>query len=109
MAGMAIGSVVAESVAGTMRTAMSGASVPPAAPAAAPAPAAAVPPSIPTVAFHVAKDGAATGPFDMATLSAMAARGDLRGDMLVWRAGMPAWARADSVSELAGLFPPPII
>ena len=109
MAGMAIGSVVAESVAGTMRTAMSGASVPPAAPAAALAPAVAVPPPIPTVAFHVAKDGAATGPFDMATLSAMAARGDLRGDMLVWRAGMPAWARADSVSELAGLFPPPII
>ena len=105
VAGMAIGSAVAESVSGTIRTAMSGATVPP----VAPAPSAAVPPPIPTVSFHVAKDGAATGPFDMTTLTSMVAAGTLRGDTMVWRAGMPSWVRADSVSELAGLFPPPII
>ncbi len=105
VAGMAIGSAVAEGVSGTIRTAMSGGSVPP----SAPAPSASVPPPIPTVSFHVARDGAASGPFDMVTLSSMVASGALKADTLVWRSGMPAWARADSVSELAGLFPPPIV
>ena len=99
--GMAIGSAVAESVAGSVRSAMSGG-----APASASSPA--TPPPIPVVSYHVAKDGVATGPFDMAMLSAMAASGALKGETLVWCSGMPAWVRADSIPELAALFPPPI-
>ncbi|MBQ2793824.1 MAG: DUF4339 domain-containing protein [Clostridia bacterium] len=62
-----------------------------------------------TAGAVVVADGAAVGPFDMATLSAMAASGTLKAETLVWRAGMPAWARADSIAELCGLFPPPIV
>lgn len=99
IAGMAIGSAVAEGVSGTIRTAMSGGA----------APAASTPPPVPTVAFYVAKGGAPTGPFDIATLTAMISSGGLKCDTLVWRNGMPTWARADSIAELAGLFPPPIV
>ena len=95
-AGIAIGSAVGEGIAGTMKTSMSG------------SPSAETPPPIPTVAYFVAKDGVQTGPFDMATLSTMVMTGDLRSDTLVWKAGMSAWARADSTVDLAGFFPPPL-
>lgn len=65
-----------------------------------------VPPPIPTVAYHVAINGQAAGPFDMATLQQMAANGQLIASSLVWKIGMAQWAEASSIAELQGLFPP---
>lgn len=97
MAGIALGGAVGQNIATTLNGSMAGINNP-----------GAVPPPIPTVAYNVAKDGASTGPFDLATLTSMAASGELKPDSLVWKAGMPTWVRADSVDELKGLFAPPI-
>ncbi len=96
MAGMAVGGAVGRNIAGTMDTVMSGSgcSAQPAMPI----------PSIPTATYHVAINGQATGPFDMATLKQMAVTGQLTSDMLVWKSGMPQWERAETISELANLF-----
>ena len=96
MAGIAVGSAVGQNIAGTMNGAMNGQpSVPPVAP-----------PPVPTVKYYLAKDGAATGPYDVATLKGMIPTGAFNGASLVWKEGMAAWARADSVPEFAGAFPP---
>jgi membrane protease subunit (stomatin/prohibitin family) len=70
------------------------------------------PPPVPSpMSFHIAVNGAQTGPFDMAALQSQAASGQLKRDSLVWRAGMAQWVKAGEVSELAPLFanvPPPV-
>lgn len=66
----------------------------------------AVPPPIPTVAYHVAINGQAAGPFDMAKLQQMATNGQLTASSLVWKIGMTQWTEAGTVEELVGLFPP---
>lgn len=91
MAGIALGGAVGQNIAGTMNGMMGGVNQQ-------------VPPPIPTVTFHVAVNGQATGPFDMNTLSQMANAGTLTKDSLVWKAGMPQWAKADMVVELQNLF-----
>ena len=91
MAGIALGGAVGNNIAGTMNGMMGGVNQQ-------------VPPPIPTVTFHVAVNGQATGPFDMNTLSQMANAGTLTKDSLVWKAGMPQWAKADTVAELQTLF-----
>lgn len=91
MAGIALGGAVGNNIAGTMNGMMGGVNQQ-------------VPPPIPTVTFHVAVNGQATGPFDMNTLSQMANAGTLTKDSLVWKAGMPQWAKADTVVELQNLF-----
>lgn len=58
------------------------------------------------IAYHVAINGQATGPFDMATLQQMAANGQLTASCLVWKSGMAQWVAAGSVAELNGLFTP---
>ncbi len=72
----------------------------------------AAPPPLPAqVAFHVAVNGAQTGPFDMGTLQGQAGSGVLKRDSLVWKAGMAQWAKAGDVPELGALFagvPPPL-
>ena len=95
MASVAVGGVVGQNIASVMGNAM-------------PSGGAATPPPIPVVAYNVAKDGASTGPFDIATLTTMAAARTLKPDSLVWKVGMAAWARADSVDDLKGLFAPPV-
>ena len=95
MASVAVGGVVGQNIASVMGNVM-------------PSGGAATPPPIPVVAYNVAKDGASTGPFDIATLTTMAAAGTLKPDSLVWKVGMAAWARADSVDDLKGLFAPPV-
>jgi hypothetical protein len=74
--------------------------------------AAAVPPPVPgAAAFHVAVNGAQTGPFDMIALQSQVASGGLKRDSLVWKAGMAQWVAASTVPELAPLFanvPPPL-
>ena len=72
----------------------------------------AAPPPLPAQAtFHVAVNGAQTGPFDMGTLQGQAGSGVLKRDSLVWKTGMAQWAKAGDVAELGALFagvPPPL-
>ena len=100
-AGLAMGAQMANSMAGAANAAAGGS-----------APQAAVPPPIPGAAlYHVAVGGAQAGPFDMATLQRQASTGELSRVTLVWKAGMPQWAKAGELPELAPLFsntPPPI-
>ncbi len=94
MAGMTLGGAVGKNIAGIMNESISNGQTPP-------------PP--PTNVYFVALNRQATGPFDYATLSQMALTGSLTKDSLVWKQGMPAWARADNIQELQALFNlPPI-
>ena len=61
--------------------------------------------------YHVAVGGVQQGPFPVSQLQQMIQQGQLTRDTLVWTAGMPAWAAANSVQELSQLFgevPPPL-
>ena len=96
MAGMAVGGAVGQNMAGMMNNVMSGMSQ-----QASPG---AVPPPVPTVEYHVAVNGQATGPFNLAVLQQMVATGQLTGSSLVWKVGMSEWEKADSIDELHPLF-----
>lgn len=95
MAGMALGGAVGQNIAGTMNNMMGGMNQ-----VAQPG---AVPPPIPTIAFHVAINGQAAGPFDASTLAQMASAGQFNADSLVWKAGMAQWVKAGTVDELKSL------
>ncbi|MDD6472673.1 MAG: SPFH domain-containing protein [Bacteroidales bacterium] len=99
MASMAVGSAVGQNIAGAMNNMMGGIGQP-----------AKTPPPVPAVAYHVAVNGQATGPFDISVLTQMVAVGQLTADSLVWKSGMEQWTKAGKVDELNGLFPtvPPI-
>lgn len=95
MTGMALGGAVGQNVANTMNGIMSGINqqtMP-----------SAVPPPVPVIAYHVATNGQASGPFDLATLNQMAVLGQLTNDTLVWNAGMSDWAKAATVEELKNI------
>lgn len=96
MASMAVGGAVGQNIAGAMNNMMGGINQQ--------TTSGAVPPPIPTVAYHVAINGQAAGPFDMTSLTQMAANGQLTGDSLVWKKGMAQWAKAGTVDELKSLF-----
>lgn len=96
MASMAVGGAVGQNIAGTMNNMMSGINQP--------VQNGMTPPPVPTVTYHLAVNGQATGPFDIATLTQMVTTGQFTASSLVWKAGMSAWVRADSVDELKGLF-----
>lgn len=102
MASMALGGVVGKNLGETMTTAMSGMN--PAAPGA-------VPPPIPVVAYYVAINGQAAGPFDLATLAQMAIAGQFSATSLVWKQGMTEWAKAETVEDLKDVLGhnPPVI
>ncbi|MEM6647591.1 MAG: SPFH domain-containing protein [Bacteroidota bacterium] len=72
----------------------------------------AAPPPVPQMkSFFVAVNGQQTGPFDMVTLSQQVQQGQITRETLVWTNGMPQWAAAGSVPELAqyfGAVPPPL-
>lgn len=110
-AGAAVGIGAGVAMGAQMMNSMGGAAFG-AAGGAAGAAQAAVPPPVPAaMAFHVAVNGAQTGPFDLTTLQSQAASGQLKRDSLVWRAGMAQWMKAGEVGELAALFanvPPPV-
>jgi membrane protease subunit (stomatin/prohibitin family) len=76
------------------------------------APAAGGPPPLPTaVTYFVAMNNQQAGPFDLATLQQMIARGEVGRDTLVWTQGMAQWAAASVVSDISGFFgsvPPPL-
>lgn len=63
-----------------------------------------VPPSIPPVMYHVAINGQAVGPFDIQTLTQMAANGQITSESLVWKPGMPQWVSAREINTLKELF-----
>jgi hypothetical protein len=72
----------------------------------------ATPPVPPGIAqqWHIAEDGAATGPFSAADLRQMAATGSLTGQSWVWTPGSAGWRHAAEVPEIAALLgqvPPP--
>ncbi len=75
------------------------------------APAAPTPPPPPPVehVWHIAKDGATTGPFSKATMGKKAVDGEVTRESLVWTPGQDGWKPAEE-TELAELFtvmPPP--
>jgi membrane protease subunit (stomatin/prohibitin family) len=70
------------------------------------------PPPLPTaVQFHVAVNGQATGPFELALIVQRIRAGQVARDALVWRPGMAQWTAAGDVAELREAFgaaPPPL-
>ena len=100
MASMAVGGAVGQNIAGAMNNMMGGINQ-----QTAPG---SDPPLIPVVAYHVAVNGQATGPYEVSTLQQMAAAGQFTANSLVWKTGMTEWVRASSVDELKGLFLPPV-
>lgn len=96
MASMAVGGAVGQNIAGSMNNMMSGINQP--------MQAGATPPPVPTVAFNVAVNGQATGPFDLNILQQMAVAGQFTANSLVWKAGMSEWVKAGSVEELKSIF-----
>ena len=96
MAGMAVGGAVGQNIAGSMNNMMSGINQQTAS--------GAVPPPIPTVAYHIAVNGQATGPFDISVLTQMASVGQFSANSLVWKNGMAQWEKAGEVDELKNLF-----
>lgn len=70
------------------------------------------PPPLPTaVQYMVAINGQQYGPYNMQQMQQMAQSGQINSSVLVWTQGMPQWATAGTVAELAPLFaatPPPI-
>ena len=96
MASMAVGGAVGQNIAGAMNNMMGGINQP--------VQNGMTPPPVPTVTYHLAVNGQATGPFDIATLTQMVTTRQFAASSLVWKAGMSAWVRADSVDELKGLF-----
>ena len=96
MASMAVGGAVGQNIAGAMNNMLGSINQQ--------TTTGAVPPPIPTVAYHVAVNGQATGPFDISALAQMATAGQLTADSLVWKNGMAQWAKAGTVDELKNLF-----
>jgi len=96
MTGMAMGSAIGQNMAGMMNGMMSGLS-------SHQQPETTLPP-VPTVSYHVAINGQATGPYDMDSLSKMISSGTLTKDSFVWKQGMSNWVKAGEVQELSHLF-----
>ena len=63
-----------------------------------------------TAVWHIAENGATTGPFPQATLVAMAGAGTLTPASLVWTAGQVGWMPASdtALSPLFAQLPPPL-
>jgi len=60
--------------------------------------------------WHIAENGATSGPFSKARLGRMVTEGGLTRDTMVWTQGQDGWMKAGDVNELAQLFtvmPPP--
>ena len=110
MMGMAMGGVMANQMTGMM--AGIGQSAQPQQVPAAGGPGVPPPPPMPSaVQYMVAVNGQQYGPYSMQQMVQMAQNGQINASTLVWTQGMPQWAAAGSVPELAQLFmptPPPM-
>jgi len=61
--------------------------------------------------FYVAVDGKQQGPFDKKTIGSHIKSGQINSDTLIWKQGMPSWARISTLIEFSQYFqscPPPI-
>ncbi len=96
MASMAVGSAVGQNIAGSMNNMMAGMNQP--------VQNGMTPPPIPDVSYYVAVNGQATGPYDLNTLRQMMIAGQFTSDSLVWKTGMPEWAKAGLICEMKQLF-----
>lgn len=96
MASMAVGGVVGQNIAGVMGNAMSGMNQA--------GQSGMIPPPIPVVAYHVAVNGQATGPYALNVLQQMATSGQFNADSLVWKNGMTEWVKAETIDELKSMF-----
>lgn len=107
--GAAVGAGLGMGLGAQMANAQMGAQPGPWGAQPAQAPASPPPPPVEKV-WHVAVDGAATGPYGRGHLGRMAADGSLTRETLVWTPGSSGWLKADEIAELAQLFtiaPPP--
>ena len=70
------------------------------------------PPPLPTATpFYAAIDGKQAGPYTVEQLSQLITAGTINQQSQVWHKGMPGWASANTIPELASLFnnmPPPL-
>ena len=98
MAGVAMGGVVGQQMAGMMGGMMQGMNQP--------NQPAGTPPPPPQSMYSVAVNGQTTGPFSIQQLSQMAASGQISSQSMVWKQGMPNWIAAGTVPELTVIFPP---
>lgn len=96
MAGVALGGAVGQNLTNTMNGIMSGTNQQMST--------IITPPPVPVTAYNVAVNGQATGPFDLTTLSQMAAIGQFNRDSLVWKSGMSGWVKAEMIDELQSIF-----
>lgn len=97
MTGMAMGGVIGQNMAGMMNGMMSGVN---ALQQSAPQ----TPPPMPAVAYYVAVNGQAAGPYDISVLSQMARSGVFSKSSIVWKPGMENWTAAEMVQELQTVF-----
>ena len=67
----------------------------------------AAPPPIPGQQYFIAVDGQQAGPFTTEQMPQLVQNGTLTMQTLVWKQGMPQWAAAQTLPELASLFAPP--
>lgn len=65
------------------------------------------PPPIPQMQYHIAVNGAQSGPFNMQQLMQMAQAGQISLQTHVWKPGMAGWELAGNVAELQSIFAPP--
>lgn len=96
MAGLALGGAVGQNIAGIMNNAMKGMNQSPQGDM--------VTPVMPAVAYYIAVNGQAVGPFAMDVLARMVSAGQFNADNLVWKTGMAEWAKAGTIAELKPLF-----
>lgn len=111
MMGMAMGGAMGSQMAGMMNN--MGQAMQPHQPQTPPMPSGApVPPPLPNpVQYMIAINGQQYGPYNIQQMQQMAQSGQINASVLVWAQGMPQWATAGSVPELASLFmatPPPM-
>lgn len=97
MTGMAMGGVIGQNMAGMMNGMMSGVN---ALQQSAPQ----TPPPMPAVAYYVAVNGQAAGPYDISVLTQMARSGVFSKSSIVWKPGMENWTAAEMVQELQTVF-----
>lgn len=95
MAGMAIGGAMGQNIAGTMNNIMQGNSQP--------MQNIVTPPPVPQSLYHVAVNGQATGPYDVATLKQMILAGQIDANTYVWTACMSDWMELGKVETLKGI------
>lgn len=96
MASMAVGGAVGQNIAGTMNTALTGATQQ--------MQNGITPPPLLNDVYYVAIDGQATGPFDIQTLAQMITLGTFNKKSLVWKKGMEDWEVAENVPSILSLF-----